>query len=134
MNTGTLSNIDSNMDQQLRVLKHLGELIDDCEDRMVFGEASEDDIRHLRGYCADMARAAEVAKKLTAALAPIYKEEDEQKKAEEEKKKKEEAAAKRSEAAKKAAATRKAKEEKKAEEPDEDSSEESGDDDADFLD
>lgn len=133
MNTSTIISIVNDMGQQKKVLKRLNELIDDCEDRLIFGEVKEEDIQHLRDYCADMLRAADTAEKLAEALRPIYKEEDDKRKAEEEKKKKDEAAAKRSKAATKAAATRKAAEEKKkAEEQAE--AEDKSDDDADFLD
>ena len=132
MNTSTLNSIDNSMDQQLRVLEKLENLIEDCDDRMTYGEAKEADVQHLREYCADMRRAAETAKALAKAIAPVYKEEDDKRKAEDEKKKKDEAAAKRSEAAKKAAATRKAAEAKKKAEEEPAPADEEEDDD--FLD
>lgn len=85
MNTNILNSITNGMNQQIDMLNKLNDLMDDCEDRMIFGEVKETDIQHLRKYCADMMLATETAKDLVKALEPIYKEESKPK-AEEEKK------------------------------------------------
>nr|DAU16200.1 MAG TPA: hypothetical protein [Caudoviricetes sp.] len=66
--------IKSQMEQQLRVLKELDDLIvrSDAEGQM--GTASAEDVDHLRTYVADMRRACNVAIALETALTPPKEE------------------------------------------------------------
>lgn len=62
--------IKSQMEQQLRVLKELDDLIARSDAEGQTGTASAEDVDHLRGYVADMRRACNVAIALETALTP----------------------------------------------------------------
>ncbi len=66
--------IKSQMEQQLRVLKELDDLIARSDAEGQTGTASAEDVDHLRSYVADMRRACNVAIALEAALTPPKKE------------------------------------------------------------
>lgn len=66
--------IKSQMEQQLRVLKELDDLIARSDAEGQTGTASAEDVDHLRGYVADMRRACNVAIALETALTPPKKE------------------------------------------------------------
>lgn len=78
--------VKSQMEQQLRVLKELDDLIarSDAEGRT--GTASAEDVDHLRGYVADMRRACNAAIALETALTPPKEEKKTEPAAAEEKK------------------------------------------------
>ncbi len=102
MTISALDSIDRNMDQQLRVLKELLGAVDECEKNNCLEDISETELQQIKDYCADMALAANTAKKMAKNLRPLAEAEDKAKKAEEKKKK---AEAKKTEtAAKKKAA------------------------------
>lgn len=73
--------IKSQMEQQLRVLKELDDLIARSDAEGKTGTASAEDVDHLRTYVADMRRACNAAIALETALTPPKEE----KKAEEKK-------------------------------------------------
>ena len=62
--------IKSQMEQQLRVLKELDDLIARSDAESKTGTASAEDVDHLRAYVADMRRACNVAIALETALTP----------------------------------------------------------------
>ena len=62
--------IKNQMDNQLRVLKELKELIDKADAAETTGNVSAEDIDHLRGYAEDMWRACKVAIALEEMLSP----------------------------------------------------------------
>ena len=66
--------IKSQMEQQLRVLKELDDLIVRSDAEGSTGTASAEDVDHLRGYVADMRRACNVAIALETALMPTREE------------------------------------------------------------
>ena len=73
--------IKSQMEQQLRVLKELDDLIARSDAEGKTGTASAEDVDHLRAYASDMRRACSTAIALETALTPPKEE----KKAEEKK-------------------------------------------------
>jgi len=95
MNTNAIHTVNRNMDMQLRYVKEILELVEDCENRLLLDDVDETEIQQLRDHCNAIAMAAATAKKLAKNLAPVYKEEDEKKKAEEKAKKKAETSEKR---------------------------------------
>lgn len=66
--------IKSQMEQQLRVLKELDDLITRSDAEGKTGTASAEDVDHLRAYVADMRRACNVAIALETALTPPKEE------------------------------------------------------------
>ena len=66
--------IKSQMEQQLRVLKELDDLIARSDAENKTGTASAEDVDHLRAYVADMRRACNVAIALETALTPPKEE------------------------------------------------------------
>lgn len=66
--------IKSQMEQQLRVLKELDNLIVRSDAEGSTGTASAEDVDHLRAYTADMRRACNVAIALETALTPLKEE------------------------------------------------------------
>ena len=66
--------IKSQMEQQLRVLKELDDLIARSDAEGKTGTASAEDVDHLRGYVADMRRACNIAIALETALTPPKEE------------------------------------------------------------
>ena len=62
--------IKSQMEQQLRVLKELDDLIARSDEEGNTGTASAEDVDHLRAYVADMRRACNAAIALETALTP----------------------------------------------------------------
>ncbi len=66
--------IKSQMEQQLRLLKELDDLIVRSDAEGQTGTASAEDVDHLRTYVADMRRACNVAIALEAALTPPKEE------------------------------------------------------------
>lgn len=69
--------IKSQMEQQLKVLKELDDLIIRADAEVRTGTASAEDVNHLRGYVADMRRACNTAIALETALTPPKKEKKE---------------------------------------------------------
>ena len=65
---------NSQMKQQLKVLKELDDLITRADAEGQIGTASAEDIDHLRKYVADMRRACNTAIALETALTPPKKE------------------------------------------------------------
>lgn len=122
--------IKSQMEQQLRVLKELDDLITRSDAEGKTGTASTEDVDHLRAYVADMRRACNVAIALETALTPPKEEKKEEKKKEPAAQAAEEKPAKRKSRAK--------KDEPKAETPPADApapeTAEAEDDDLSFLD
>ena len=74
--------IKSQMEQQLRVLKELDDLITRSDAEGKTGTASTEDVDHLRAYTSDMRRACNVAIALETALTPPKEEKKEEKKEE----------------------------------------------------
>ena len=68
---------NSQMKQQLKVLKELDDLITRTDAEGQIGTASAEDIDHLRKYVADMRRACNTAIALETALTPPKKEKKE---------------------------------------------------------
>lgn len=66
--------IRSQMEQQLRVLKELDDLIARSDEEGNTGTASAEDVDHLRAYVADMRRACNAAIALETALTPPKEE------------------------------------------------------------
>ena len=66
--------IKSQMEQQLRLLKELDDLIVRSDAEGSTGTASAEDVDHLRAYTADMRRACNVAIALETALTPPKEE------------------------------------------------------------
>ena len=66
--------IKSQMEQQLRILKELDDLIARSDAEGKTGTASAEDVDHLRTYTADMRRACNVAIALETALTPPKEE------------------------------------------------------------
>lgn len=66
--------IKSQMEQQLKALKELDDLITRADAEGQTGTASAEDVDHLRGYVADMQRACNTAITLETALIPPKKE------------------------------------------------------------
>ena len=133
--------IKPQMDQQLKVLKELDDLIARSDAEGKTGTASAEDVDHLRAYASDMRRACNTAVALETALTPPKVEKKEEKKEEpaaEEKKeeKKEEPAAEEKKPAKRK--SRAKKDEPKAGAPPADApapeTAEAEDDDLSFLD
>lgn len=62
--------IKSQMEQQLRILKELDDLIARSDAEVQTGTASAEDVDHLRTYVADMRRACNAAIALETALTP----------------------------------------------------------------
>ena len=77
--------IKSQMEQQLRVLKELDDLIARSDAEVQTGTASAEDVDHLRGYVADMRRACSTAIALETALTPPKEEKKAEPTAEEKK-------------------------------------------------
>ena len=77
--------IKSQMEQQLRLLKELDDLIVRSDAEGSTGTASAEDVDHLRGYVADMRRACTVAIALETALTPPKEEKKAEPAAEEKK-------------------------------------------------
>lgn len=66
--------IKPQMDQQLKVLKELDDLIARSDAEGKTGTASAEDVEHLRAYTSDMRRACSAAIALETALTPPKKE------------------------------------------------------------
>ena len=77
--------IKSQMEQQLRVLKELDDLIVRSDAEGQTGTASAEDVDHLRTYVADMRRACSTAIALETALTPPKEEKKAEPTAEEKK-------------------------------------------------
>lgn len=77
--------IKSQMEQQLRVLKELDDLIARSDAEGKTGTASTEDVDHLRGYVADMRRACNAAIALETVLTPPKEEKKAEPAAEEKK-------------------------------------------------
>lgn len=122
--------IKPQMNQQLKVLKELDDLIARSDAEGKTGTASAEDVDHLRTYASDMRRACNAAIALETALA--------QPKAEKKEEKKEEPAAQTAEAKPAKRKSRAKKDEPKAETPPADApapeTTEAEDDDLSFLD
>ena len=71
--------IKSQMEQQLRLLKELDDLIVRSDAEGQTGTASAEDVDHLRGYVADMRRACNVAIALETALTALTPPKEEKK-------------------------------------------------------
>lgn len=74
--------IKQQMEQQLRVLKELDDLIARSDAEGKTGTASAKDVDHLRTYASDMRRACSAAIALETALTPPKEEKKEEKKEE----------------------------------------------------
>ena len=90
------------MDQQLKVLKELDDLIARSDAEGKTGTASAEDVDHLRTYTSDMRRACSAAIALETALTPPKAEKKEERKEEPAAQAAEEKPAKRKSRAKKA--------------------------------
>ena len=77
--------IKSQMEQQLRVLKELDDLIARSDAEGKTGTASAEDVDHLRAYASDMRRACSTAIALETALTPPKEEKKAEPTAEEKK-------------------------------------------------
>ena len=77
--------VKSQMEQQLRVLKELDDLIARSDAEVQTGTASAEDVDHLRAYVADMRRACNAAIALETALTPPKEEKKAEPAAEEKK-------------------------------------------------
>ena len=77
--------IKSQMEQQLRVLKELDDLIARSDAEGKTGTASAEDVDHLRAYTSDMRRACSTAISLETALTPPKEEKKAEPTAEEKK-------------------------------------------------
>jgi hypothetical protein len=89
--------IKSQMEQQLRVLKELDDLIARSDAEVQTGTASAEDVDHLRAYVADMRRACNAAIALETALTPPKEEKKAEPAAEEKKPAKRKSRAKKAE-------------------------------------
>lgn len=89
--------IKSQMEQQLRVLKELDDLIARSGAEGKTGTASAEDVDHLRAYASDMRRACSVAIALETALTPSKEEKKAEPTAEEKKPAKRRSRAKKAE-------------------------------------
>lgn len=89
--------IKSQMEQQLRVLKELDDLIARSDVEGKTSTASVEDVDHLRAYVADMRRACNVAIALETALTPPKEEKKAEPAAEEKKPAKRKSRAKKAE-------------------------------------
>ena len=74
--------IKQQMDQQLKVLKELDDLIARSDAEGKTGTASAEDVDHLRTYASDMRRACNAAIALETALTPAKAKKKEEKKEE----------------------------------------------------
>ena len=70
--------IKQQMDQQLKVLKELDDLIARSDAEGKTGTASAEDVDHLRAYASDMRRACSTAIALETALTPPKEEKKEE--------------------------------------------------------
>ena len=89
--------IKSQMEQQLRVLKELDDLITRSDAEGKTGTASAEDVDHLRTYVADMRRACNAAIAIETALTPPKEEKKAEPTAEEKKPAKRKSRAKKAE-------------------------------------
>ena len=118
MKTTELTSIDTAMDQQLRILNQLKDLVKESQAKNLLDNVTGVELTQLNDYIADMVMASTTAKKLSRNIQDSLDKEEKAKKVTEEK-------------AKKAAAEKKAKEEAAAKAAE---SEDDDDDSLDFLD